>query len=471
MIGVRTAPTRRPSGPAFRATLSFLLALVAPSTSACAEPLAAPVATTAPRPAAPPAPLAPATAAALARLDDPDPRARILAARTLAHDAAALDPLAARLSKESDPALRRALLDALGRLPLTEEALIRAVKQSPEAAARAFAAHALARAGTADAVAALLVATADTDTLVRKEAYDALGRAGDRVALDTLLKAAVRDPAAGCRAAAEAAAERLAAAPTLPLDVTMDLAQLRGGTTDERAGAARRLGESGDRRALLPLVEAARSTEPALAQAALGALGRLGDARAVPPLVALLGTTSGRTRYAVLAGLAALRDESSVDPVAALLSDPDPSARQLAVRALGWIAPDDLFTRLSPALGDPLEEVRAEVLAVVSQSRAPTRVAALQKALGDPSPFLRAEAVRLCAEAGITDRIPSLLADPDTLVRLAAADALELLRPPGAATAVRTAATRARDPQERAHLDAIATRLETSGLPMGAGGR
>ncbi len=457
MIGVRSA------SPAFRATVRLacllgLLALSPPGTRA--EP--APV---------PAAPLAPATIAALARLDDPDPRARILAARTLAHDAAALDPLAARLGKESDPALRRALMDALGRLPLSEEALIHAVKKSPEPAARAFAAHSLGRAGTDAAVAALLVATADPDTLVRKEAYTALGRTGDRVALDTLLKAAVRDPAAGCREAAVAAAELLAAAPTVPPDVTIDLARLRGGSPDERTTAARRLGESGDRRALEPLVEAARATEPALAQAALAALGRLGDARAVSPLVAQLGTTTGRTRYAVLGALAALRDESSVDPVAVLLSDPDPSARQLAVRALGWIAPDDLFTRLSPALIDPLEEVRAEVLAVVSQSRAPTRVAALLKALGDPSPFLRAEAVRLCAEAGITDRIPSLLADPDPLVRLAAADALDLLRPPGAAVAVRAAATRARAPDERAHLDAIATRLESSELPTGAGGR
>ncbi|MDP2306819.1 MAG: HEAT repeat domain-containing protein [Pseudomonadota bacterium] len=457
---------------AFRATrpsvrlVVLALLLQGVPTAARAEAPAVPVAT----PAAAAA-LSPATLAALARLDDPDPRARILAARTLAGDAAALDPLAARLAKESDPALRRALMDALGRLPLSEAALIRAVEESPEPAARAFAAHTLGRAGTDAAVGALLAATADADTLVRKEAYDALGRAGDRVALDTLKRAAVRDPAAGCREAAVAAAELLASAPTVPPDVTIDLARLRGGTADERAAAARSLGESGDRRALEPLLEAARATEPPLAQAAIGALGRLGDARAVPPLLALLGTTAGRTRYVVLGALAALRDESSVDPLVVLLADPDPSARKLAVRALGWIAPDDLFTRLAPAQLDPLEDVRAEVLAVASQSHAPTRVAALLKALDDPSPFLRAEAVRLCAEAGITGRIPSLLSDPDALVRLAAADALDLLRPPGAAAAVRGAATRARDPEERAHLDTIAARLESTGLPMEAGDR
>jgi HEAT repeat protein len=415
--------------------------------------------------------LAPASVSAVARLDDADPRARILAARTLASDPAALDPLAARLARESDPALRRALTDALARLPLTEEALIAAVKASPTPAARAFAAHSLGHARTDAALTALLAATADAEALVRREAYRALGTAGDRVALDTLLKAAVRDPAAGARAEAEAAAELLAAAPTVPPDVTIDLARLRNGTMDERAAAAGRLGESRDRRALEPLVDAAKATEPALAQSAIGALGRLGDARAVPTLVALLGTTSGRTRHTVLAALAALRDESSADPVAALLADPDPAARRLAVRALGWIAPDDLFTRLQPALADGTEEVRAEVLSVVSQSRSPTRIAILLPALGDPSPFLRAEAVRLCAEAGVTDRIPTLLSDRDMLVRLAAADALDQLRPPGAAAAVRAAATRAKDAEERAHLDAIAARLETSGLPMGPGDR
>ncbi|MFN7144593.1 MAG: HEAT repeat domain-containing protein, partial [Myxococcota bacterium] len=389
----------------------------------------------------------------------------------LAGDPAALDLLAARLDAESDPAVRHAFTDALARLPLDEARLVDALKTSPEPTARAFAAHALGRVRSDAATAALLAAGADPSALVRTEAYRALGTAGDRVALDALLKAAVRDPASGAREAAAAAAEAIAAAPTVPPDVTVELARLRSGAPEDRAAAARRLGEAADRRALAPLLDAAKAPEPTVAQAAIGALGRLGDARAVPALVPLLATTTGRTRYAVLSSLAMLRDESSVDAVSALLRDADPASRQLAVRALGWIAPDDLFARLEPASTDPVEEVRVEVLQVVSRSTSPTRVAALLRALRDPSPFVRAEAVRLAAEAGVTDRIPELLGDPDALVRLAAADALAVLRPPGAADAVRAAAKRARDPEERAQLTAVADRLEDGGLPMPRGGQ
>jgi HEAT repeat protein len=412
--------------------------------------------------------LAPASAAVAGPLASAEPAARIAAARVLSADAAALDLLAAALDRETDAAARRALTDALARLPLTDDQLLAAVRTSEVPTARAYAAHALARLPTDAATAALLAATADSSVVVRTEAYRALGVAGDRVAMNALVTAALREPAPVARAAAATAAEALAGAPTVLPDIGPDLATVRTGHPDARPAAARRLGESGDRRAYEPLLALARSTEPASGQAGVTALGRLGDARAVPSLLALLGTSRGRARYAVLAALAELRDESSADAVTALLRDTDPASRQLAVRALGWIAPDDLFARLAPAATDAVEEVRAEVLQVVARSTSPTRVAALQRALRDASPFVRAEAVRLSADAGMTDRIPALLADPDALVRLAAADALLALRPPGAAEAVRAAAKRARDPEERAQLDEVAARLEGGGLPMPA---
>jgi HEAT repeat protein len=407
-----------------------------------------------------------------AGLDDPDPRVRILTIRGLAADPTALDVLAGHLAHEADPAAHRAIQDALARLPLDEAALLDALAHSGVPTSRAWAAHALGQSRTDAAVRGLLAAIADPEASVRVEVYNALGATGDRIALDTLVRAAVRDPSSAGRDAASAAAEVLAAAPTVPPDVPIDLARLKNGTRDDRLAAARRLGDTGDRRALEPLVAVATSGEDAeLQRAAIGALGRLGDARAVPALLPLLTKTTGRTRYEVLGALAALRDESAVEPVARLLSDGDPAARQLAVRALGWIAPEDLFARLAPAQADPVDDVRGEVLLVVGESRAPTRVGALQRGLGDPSPFLRAEAVRLCAEAGVTDKIPSLLQDGDPLVRLAAAEALGTLRPPGAADALRAAAARANDADERARMIELADLLTPSRLPAGAVGQ
>ena len=54
------------------------------------------------------------------------------------------------------------------------------------------------------------------------------------------------------------------------------------------------------------------------------------------------------------------------------------------------------------------------------------------------------------------------------LVREGAADAMLALRPPGAALAVRTAARKAKDPEERAQLEGVAARLDGSELPVPA---
>mgnify|MGYP003334286236 CR=1 FL=1 len=256
-------------------------------------------------------------------------------------------------------------------------------------------------------------------------------------------------------------------APSVRPSLDADLEALRTADPEGRANAARHLGNSGDRRAFEPLLAATRG-DTQVAIAAWGALGQLGDARAVPAMLAALPGSLGRTRYALLGALAALRDESSADAVTAVLRDRDAAARQLAVRALGWIAPDDLFARLAPAGTDPVEEVRAEVLKAAEESRHPTRVAALRIALNDPSPFLRAEAIRICADAGVLDRIPTMLEDPDTLVRLAAADALLVLRPPGAAEQVRAAARRAKGTDERTQLLTVAAQLDGSELPVPA---
>lgn len=394
--------------------------------------------------------------------ESPEPRERVLAAR--APDAT-LEALAARLSGEPDPDVRRALQDAMARRAVTEAQLVATLVGSPEPAARAFAAWALGRSRTDATLAALLAARRDPEPAVREAAYRALGEAGDRVAIDTLVNAAVHDDDPACRDAARAAAERLAAAPTVSPDLAADLVLARGEPGDARLGALRRLGQSGDRRAVDPLLAVVRAApDAATRRVAIAALGRLGDARAVPVLLEVLADAEGRTRSEVLGALSHLRDESTADAVAPFLKDADPQTRQLAVRALGRIAPPDLFARLTLALRDPMEEVRMELLRVTSASHDRARLPVLSALLADPSPFVRAEAVRAWADAGSSEGIVGLLEDTDALVRLAAADALGGLRLPGSAESVRAAAARARAPAERAHLIRVADALD--GLPV-----
>jgi HEAT repeat protein len=67
------------------------------------------------------------------------------------------------------------------------------------------------------------------------------------------------------------------------------------------------------------------------------------------------------------------------------------------------------------------------------------------------------------AGTGSSDGIVELLRDPDALVRLAAADAIAALRPPGSAAAVRAAAARATGDEERRYLLRVADGLEPAG--------
>jgi HEAT repeat protein len=391
---------------------------------------------------------------------------------------ASLVSLGASHAAASDPAERGRIEAAMARLPLEPSDLVAALRQAEPPAARAFAAWALGRVGTVAAAEALLAGAADPDDAVRAAAYASLGRGAGAGAIDRLVVAAVRDPSVAGRAAAAAAAEALAGADVEWAEVDADLAVLSdaGGDPFGRAGAARRLGDTGDRRALAPLLSALDASEPTLARAAAAALGRLGDWRATDALVTRLRGARGRTRYELLGALATLGDPAAVEPVAALLDDGDAATRQLALRSLALIAPPDLYARIVPRADDPSEDVRAEVLWIASNvsSTEPARAEVLARLAADASPFVRAEAIRLCTElapppASVVEALPRMLRDADPLVRLAAADAIVALGRAEAAPAVRAAAGRARSDAERERLEGAATQLD--GLRKGRSDR
>ncbi len=398
-------------------------------------------------------------------LSDPDPRRRVLAYRALEGGDAAretADQIAAALTTEDEPEVRAAARDAMARLPLEQEDLIALLAESDYVVSRAWAAWALGRYRSPAAVEALLAAAGDPSEDVRREVYGALGHIGDRAALPALSRAAVREPSATLRARAEQAALDVASGRGRGLDVPTELALLEGGAPEDRIRAARVLGESGDWRALGPLLAAARGGSPELRAAALLALGHLGNHRAVQPLTELAASTSGELRYHAVAALANLGDQAAVPALEALLDDPDFTTRQLAIRALSWIGAPGTAERAAALLDDPAEQVRIEAVLALGESGERERIRALVLAGADPSPFVRAEAARFLGESGEAAAVPALielLEDRDALVRLSAADGLVTLGAVEALPALERAADKARGDEQRAHIEAAVRAL------------
>jgi HEAT repeat protein len=87
--------------------------------------------------------------------------------------------------------------------------------------------------------------------------------------------------------------------------------------------AAEVLGESGDTRAVEPLITALGDTKKLyIRQEAISALGKLGDARAVEPLITALSDTDSSVRRSAAEVLGKLGDVRAVPALQALLADP-----------------------------------------------------------------------------------------------------------------------------------------------------
>ncbi len=371
----------------------------------------------------------PAAAQTPDRTQDPDPQVRILAYRQIGDQQSpdSLALLALRLSQEGDPAARLAAQDAMGRLSLGLDDLCAELADNPSPYARAWAAHALGNYPSLTTVQVLMEAADDPDERVRREVYEALGRLGDTLALNTLTRAAVRDPSTELRRVAERAAHQAVTGRDTLSDLPTQLALLSSGDTPERIVAARALGSSDDWRVYEPLLHAASTGPLEVRIASVSALGQLGDRRAVPFLHQLVHDQEGSLRYHAIAAIAHLGDESSPSALMSILSDPDPETRRFAIRALGWIGGEGVLETLSPMLDDSATAVRTEVVQQLRDLEGPGRFEVVLRATRDPTPFLRAEATRVLAsleDPRTEETLIALLDDGDPLVRLTATDAL-----------------------------------------------
>ncbi|HEX7666101.1 MAG TPA: HEAT repeat domain-containing protein [Polyangiaceae bacterium] len=261
----------------------------------------------------------------------------------------------------------------------------------------AAALHALAGAGSADAVPIVLEFTDDPSPLVRAEAARAADRLLDPARPDGRavepLAAALRDPA---------------------LHVA------------ERATLTRLLGRTGAPRAAPILLSLANAKDPALKIAAIDGLGALGPAGADDALVKELGDPEAGVRLHAAVALADSGSAKARDLLLARMETSDEIDRTALLVALRGVlsrAPSDAAVeKIRAALELAVGPERDALLSVLGRASSPRALAILQGvARSEDADDRRATASALAATNGSGPTLISLLGDRDPTVRAQAA--------------------------------------------------
>lgn len=179
-----------------------------------------------------------------------------------------------------------------------------------------------------DRLLSYLVQVLQTGTAeIRRAAVYALGRLGDREAVEHIISA-LDDEEARVRREAVHSLEQLEAVEGLIGALTNPDAQVRN-------AAVYALRDLGDPKAVEPLSGLLSDPEAYIRQSVGFALGDLGDPRAVPALIEALGDPDRYVRGAAVRALGKIGDARAIDPLKALLdSEPDEEVRQDIERSL-----------------------------------------------------------------------------------------------------------------------------------------
>jgi len=136
---------------------------------------------------------------------------------------------------------------------------------------------------------------------------------------------------------------------------------LKTGSLLERRKSAEFIGEIGDDRGVLPLIDALRDPSTTVQFVAATSLGLLADKRAVDPLINALKSEEKWVRLGAAQALGLIGDKKAVDFIIPLLTDPHHDLRAHAAWALGKLGDARAVEPLKRLLQDPKEDVRKEV--------------------------------------------------------------------------------------------------------------
>jgi len=110
---------------------------------------------------------------------------------------------------------------------------------------------------------------------------------------------------------------------------------LKDGSLLERRKSADALGEIGDERGVLPLIDAMKDASINVQYVAIKSLGMLADRRAVDPLIDALRSDEKWVRLGAAHSLGQIGDKKAVEFIIPLLADPKHGVRAHAAWALG----------------------------------------------------------------------------------------------------------------------------------------
>jgi HEAT repeat protein len=135
---------------------------------------------------------------------------------------------------------------------------------------------------------------------------------------------------------------------------------VKNGELFERIQSAEFLGEIGDERGVLPLIDALKDPSTTVQYVAAKSLGMLRDRRAVDALIRSLRSGDKWVRLGAAHALGLIGDKKAVDDIIPLLTDPHHDLRAHAAWALGKLMDVRAVDPLKRLLQDPKADVRAE---------------------------------------------------------------------------------------------------------------
>ncbi|MEX2704697.1 MAG: HEAT repeat domain-containing protein [Candidatus Freyrarchaeum guaymaensis] len=197
-----------------------------------------------------------------------------------------------------------------------------------------------------------------------------------------------------------------------------------------RESAARALGEIGDKRATEPLIRALGDEDDDLREEAARALGEIRDSKAVEPLIQALRDKDPKVRESAARALGEIGDKRAVEPLIQTLRDGEWAVRESATRALGRIG-KPAVKPLIRALEDEDPRVRESAARALGEIRDKRAVEPLIRVLREENPRLRwgaAKALGEIGDAGAVEPLIQALGDEDPRVREEAAHALGKIR-------------------------------------------
>lgn len=189
-----------------------------------------------------------------------------------------------------------------------------------------------------------------------------------------------------------------------------------------REGAARILGEIGDKKAINALILLLGDESGHVRQTSAIALGNIGDAAASKPLIDLLNDQYENVQEAAVEALGRIKDKSLIPHFIKMLSNENVNIRQNAVKILGNLKAKEAIGNLLFMLKDESHNVRKSAVTAIDSINVPASEGGLMLALTDEDKDVRYAAVT--ALVGKKNKkflypLISLLKDNDIWIRAA----------------------------------------------------